>query len=181
MIRRVVLGILIALGAAAPGASVRAQAAAQATFKVAVFDAQAVSENTEIGKKIQADLTAFTDKKDAEIKERQAKLSEMRQQLSQQSLSLSSDKRVALEKDIQRYVLELQSLQESASRELDLEYSAATKTFREKLVVAIDAFGKEEGFSVILDRSQVAWTDPSVDVTSAIVDRFNKMFHTEAK
>jgi outer membrane protein len=174
MIRRIVPGLLVALAAAGVGPAAQ-------TFKVAVFDAQAVSESTAVGKKIQADLTAFTDKKDAEIKERQAKLSTLRQQLSQQSLSLSAERRMELEKDIQRQMLDLQSLQEGASRELDLEYSAATKNFRDKLVLAIDAFGKEEGFSVILDRSQIAWADPGVDVTSAIVDRFNKMFPAEAK
>lgn len=174
MIRRAVLWFVVLLSAAVSGAQAQ-------TFKIAMFDAQAVSENTAVGKKIQTELTAFTDKKDIEIKERQGKISEMRQQLTQQALSLSPERKVALEKDIQRHMLDLQSLQESATRELDLEYSTATKNFRDKLVVVVDAFGKEEGFSVILDRSQVAWSDASIDVTSAIIDRFNKMFPVEAK
>jgi len=174
MIRRIVSGLLVVLAAAASGLAAQ-------TFKIAVFDAQTVSESTAVGKKIQADLTAFTEKKDAEIKDRQNKVSALRQQLSQQSLSLSAERRMELEKDIQRQMLDLQSMQESASRELELEYSAATKNFRDKLVVAIDAFGKEEGFAVILDRSQIAWADTSIDVTSAIIDRFNKMYPAEAK
>jgi outer membrane protein len=144
--------------------------------KVGVFDAQLVSESTEIGKRIQADLTTFSDKKEAEISGKQKQLAEVRQQLSQQSLSLSPDKRTLMEKEIQRMMLELQSLQESANREMELEYGAATRNFRDKLVVAVDGFGKDEGFSVLLDRSQVAWAAPAVDVTSAIIERFNSLF-----
>ena len=149
------------------------------TVKIGVFDAQSVSENTEMGKRIQAELTAFTERKETEIGERQQRATELRNQLAQQSLSLSSDKRAALEKEIQRHLLELQSFQESANRELELEYASATKEFQEKLIVTVDTFGKDEGFSLILDRSQVAWFDASIDVSSAIVDRFNRMFAVE--
>jgi outer membrane protein len=145
-------------------------------LKVGVFDAQAVSENSEMGKRIQAELEAFTDSKEAQIAQRQEKVAVMRKDLSQQSLSLSPDKRAMLEKDIQRLMLELQSFQESASRELELEYGSATNEFRDKLVATVASFGNDEGFSVILDRSQVAWAAAGIDVTSAVIDRFNSMY-----
>ena len=50
---------------------------------------------------IQAELTAFTDAKEAEISHRQERLALMRKDLSQQSLSLSSEKRAMQEKQIQ--------------------------------------------------------------------------------
>lgn len=162
------------LALALAGPAVRAQAA-----KIGVFDAQAVSENTELGKRIQAQLTAFTEGKEAEIGSRQERLADMRQQLATQSLSLSADKRAALEKDIQRNLLDLQSFQETASRELELEYASATKDFQEKLLLAVRSFGSDEGFELLLDRSQVAWAASAIDVTSAIVDRFNRMFPVE--
>ena len=67
-INRVLLCCCLALllPAAAPA---RAQ-----SVKVGVFDAQAVSENSEMGKRIQAELTAFTDAKEAEISLRQERL-----------------------------------------------------------------------------------------------------------
>ena len=158
---------------------VHLQAAAAEGIRVGVFNAQTVSESTEIGKKIQAQLTAFSEEKEKQIAERQKKLADLRQQLSQQSLSLSGDKRAELEKDIQRHVLALQSFQETARSELELEYTSATRGFQEKLLAAISEFGKNEGFTLILDTSQVAWFDTSVDLTSALIDRFNKMFPSE--
>src|SRR5262245_12596382 len=152
---------------------VTVQAAAEG-IKVGVFNAQAVSESTEIGKKIQTQLTTFSEEKEGQITERQKKLADLRQQLNQQSLSLSGDKRAELEKDIQRHVLALQSFQETARSELELEYTSATRGFQEKLLAVISEFGKNEGFTVILDQSQVAWFDASIDLTSALIDRFNR-------
>ena len=146
------------------------------SLRVGVFDAQAVSENSEMGKRIQADLTAFTDGKEAEISQRQERLVVMRTDLNQQALSLSPEKRAMQEKQIQLQMLELQTFQESASRELELEYGSATSDFREKLIAAVASFGGDEGFSLILDRSQIAWAAVGIDVTSAVIDRFNTMF-----
>jgi len=146
------------------------------SLKVGVFDAQAVSENSEMGKRIQAELQAFTEAKEAEIGQRQEKLAAMRKDLSQQSLSLSSERRASFEKDIQRLILDLQSFQESASRELELEYGSATNGFRGKLVTTVASFGRDEGFSVIAVPIQINWPAAAIDVTSAVIDRFNKMY-----
>jgi Skp family chaperone for outer membrane proteins len=157
-----------------------AGATLQAQDKVGVFNAQLISENTEIGKGIQETLNAFTEVKEADITSRQTVIQDLRQQLSTQALSLSADRRAELEKDIQLRMLDLQSFQEAATRELELEYNSATKDFQEKLAVAVETFGTDEGFAVLFDRSQVAWVDNGIDVTSAHVDRFNKMFPAAA-
>ena len=39
-----------------------------------------------------------------------------------------------------------------------------------------DRIGKSEEFSLILDRSLVAWADKTVDITGALIDVFNRMF-----
>jgi Skp family chaperone for outer membrane proteins len=41
-------------------------------------------------------------------------------------------------------------------------------------MAVIDQFSQQEGFDIILDRTLVAWVSPSVDITTALVDRFNK-------
>lgn len=155
--------------------SCASQAAAQA-LKIGVFDAQVVSESTEMGKRIQADLNTFTKRKEVEIAERQTQVAGLRKKLSEQALSLSPSKRSELEMDIQRHALDLQSFQEAATRELELEYASATRDFRDKLIVAVQTFGRDDGFSLILDRNQIAWASAGIDVTSAIIDRFNQMF-----
>ncbi len=152
-----------------------ASAFAQQPVKIGVFSAQRVSEETEDGKKIQADLNAFQDKKRKELEAKQQEIKTLQGQLTAQGLSLSADKRSELEKSIQKKILEFNSAQESANKEMQLEVQAAQNRFEERLLAVIDRFGTQEGFTLILDAGQVAWAAKAVDVTTAIVDLYNQM------
>ena len=53
----------------------------------------------------------------------------------------------------------------------------AQNKFQDQLLRVINQFGRDEGFTLVLERSTggVAFAAESVDVTTAIVDMFNKM------
>jgi outer membrane protein len=143
--------------------------------KIGVFDPQRVSEETEEGKRIQAELTTFRNNKQALLSSMEQEIKGLQDQLAQQALSLSADRKAAIEKEIQRKMVEIQSAQEAATRELQLEIGEAQAQFQEKLLGVVNQFGTDEGFTVILDAQLVAWSTPAVDVTTAIVDLFNQM------
>jgi outer membrane protein len=150
-------------------------------LRIGVFDPQRVSEQTDLGKQLQADLGKFQAAKQADIEDKRSQVESMQEQLRTQELSLSSATRTKMEKDIQRRVLFLEAAQETATREMQLELAAAKMLFEEKLLIAVREFGKSEGFSMILDRSLVAWADNTVDVTGALIDVFNRMFPADTQ
>jgi Skp family chaperone for outer membrane proteins len=145
-------------------------------LKVGVFDPQRVSETTALGKEMQGTLEKLQDEKLAVIEDLRKEISSLQKQLAEQRLSLSSDSRTRLEMNIQRRLLALEAAQESSQREMQLELAAAKSQFEDRLLEAVAAFGRDEGFQLILDRSLVAFADQSVDVTSALIDRFDRMF-----
>lgn len=163
------LGSMVLILAAAAG-----PAAAQSALKLGVFDPQRVSDETAEGKRVQADLAAFQQKKQQELRSMQTEVEEMRKQLSGQALSLSAEKRAEIEKSIQKKILDLQSAEESANRQFQLEITNAQKRFEGQLRQVVEGFGREEGFTLILDAATVVWASEGIDVTTAIVDRFNK-------
>jgi Skp family chaperone for outer membrane proteins len=153
-----------------------APAGAQSAVKIGVFDSQRISEESEEGKKIQAVLSEMGEAKQADLAAMEQELGELQQRLSQQQLSLSVERRMALELDIQRKGLELNNAKDLASRELQLEFAAAESQFNEKLRMVVTQFGMDENFSVLLEAGAVAYSATSVDVTTAIIDLFNKMY-----
>ena len=155
-------------------------AAAQAAFRLGVFDPQRVSEETAEGKRIQAKLEALRNQRQSDVAADEAKITELQQQLSQQSLSLSAEKRAQLEIDIQKRVLELNSRKETLTKSFQLEIAAEEAQFNEKLRAVLSQFARDEEFSVILEASAVAFAAASVDVTTAIIDRFNKLYPATA-
>jgi len=170
--------ILILSLVAATGLA-RAQSAA---MKIGVFDANRVSEESDEGKRIASRLTALGDKKKGEISAKEKEIADLRQQLESQTLSLSPEKQSQLQKDIQKKGLELQQAQESARNEFQIEVSEAQNKFQDQLLRVISQFGRDEGFTLVLERATggVAFAAESIDVTTAIVDKFNQMVKAPA-
>ena len=151
-------------------------------LKVGVFDANRVSEETDEGKRIAAKLSAFGEKKKAELAAKEKEISDLRAQLDSQNLSLSPEKVQQMQKDVQRKGLELQQGQEAARSEFQIEVSEAQNKFQEQLIRVINQFGRDEGFTLVLERSTggVAFASESIDITTAIVDKFNELVKAPA-
>jgi Skp family chaperone for outer membrane proteins len=73
-------------------ASAAAWAQSPPALKVGVFDANRVSEETDEGKRIAAKLSAFGDKKKAELMTKEKEIADCGSQLESQTLSLSPEK-----------------------------------------------------------------------------------------
>lgn len=144
--------------------------------KIAVFDPQRVSEETEEGQRIAARLAAFQTEKQAELTALENEITAMQDQLQKGELSLSAERRAALQADIQSKIVELQSKQDSANKQFQLEIARAQSAFQQSLLLVIDEFGRQEGFDLILDVGTTAFSSAGIDVTTAIVDRFNIRF-----
>jgi outer membrane protein len=174
----IILSTVLAVGVAATS---RAQT--PPALKVGVFDANRVSEETDEGKRIAAKLSAFGDKKKAELAAKEKEVGEMRAQLESQNLSLSPEKLQQLQKDVQKKGLELQQAQEAARNEFQIEVSDAQNKFQEQLIRVITQFGRDEGFTLVIERSTggVAFAAESIDVTTAIVDKFNELVKNTAE
>ena len=67
-------------------------------------------------------------------------------------------------------------MKEVANQELQLEFAAAEARFNDKLRTVVEQYGRDQGFALILDASAVAWASTAVDVTTPIVDQYNRMF-----
>ena len=119
---------------------------------------------------VQDRLTDFRNRKQAELTALESALGELQSQLNSQALSLSPERRSGLEKEIQRGVLELNQKRETAAREMQLEVNEAQSEFQDKLLALIHQFGEEEGFDMIIEASLVAYTKPTLDVTTALID-----------
>jgi Skp family chaperone for outer membrane proteins len=162
--------MLVTLVAAAPAAL------AQVPSKVGVFDSQRISEETAEGKRVQEQLNSLRDQKQQEIAAMEQVIADLQQRLNQQGLSLSADTRTSMEIDIQRRALEVNNAKDLATRQLQLEVAAAEAQFNDKLRLVVQQFGRDEGFAVLFEINTTAWASNTVDVTTALIDLFDKLY-----
>ena len=168
---------VIALVAAA---SLGAAAAQQQELRIGVFDSQPVWQQTEEGKKMQAQLAAFRDGKLAEINAREADLNKLKEKLRSQEVSLSDDKKNQMLKEIDQKTLDLKRLNDDASREMQSQFGDSRDVFQKELFEVVEALGKEKKYTLILEKSIVVYNDSAVDITPEVVAKFNQMFKGEA-
>ncbi len=143
--------------------------------KIGVFDFQRILQETEEGKRVKAHLDEYQRKKAAEIGAKEKEAAEVQKQLQAQALSLSPDKRSAMEKDLQKKILDVNQMREAAQRELELELREAEDRFADQTGAVVEQFARDEGFDLLFERRAAAYANNTLDVTTALVDRFNKM------
>jgi len=169
---RWIAGCMVVVGLLAAGPTARAQTAT----KIGVFDPQRVAQECAQGKRLQAKLTEMQQQKQTELSGRTQELADLEKQFAEQALSLSENRRNAMQIDIERRKLELENARGLATQQLQLEFAGAQGRFNEMLLRAVEEFGRREGFDLILDTGAVAWTSAKIDVTTAIIDLVDQMY-----
>ncbi len=160
------LFLLTALGLAAVGGT--APSSAQ-TYKIGVFDAQKVTQETAEGARIQARLRALNDRKQADLKKLEEEIQKLKDEFIQNATSLSEDKKREMTLRIQRKEDDLDSAKKAASREMQIEVENAQETWQRRVVSAVVAYGKEKGFSLILHVDAALYFDSAIDITEDVV------------
>ena len=154
--------------------------AQQQEMRIGVFDSQPVWQQTEEGKKMQAQLAAFRDTKLAEINSRETELNKLKEKLRSQEASLSDDKKNQMVKEIDQKTIDLKRLNDDASREMQSQFGDSRDLFQKELFEVVEALGKEKKYTLILEKSIVVYNDGAVDITPEVVAKFNQMFKGEA-
>lgn len=174
---RTLIPVLIAIAALA----VATPAAPQADpNKIGVFDPEVLWKQTEVGKRFNQDLSAARDRLQGQIDKKQEEVEGLKTKLRQQQGSLNDDKINDMKKDILNKQTELDRLNEDATKEMKYQLGEVQGRFQEMLNKTLEAFGKEKGFTLILNKAVVDFSSASVDVSQDLIVKFNEMHKAPA-
>ena len=173
---RSILPIVLAFAVAGP-----TLAAAQGeAMKIGVFDPEILWKQTEVGKKYNLDLSAARDRLQAQIDKKTEDVENLKSKLRQQQQSLSEDKINDMKKEILGRQTELERLNEDATKEMKYQLGEVQGRFQEMLIKTLDAFGKEKGYSLILNRGVVDFSANGIDISQDLIQKFNEMHKAAA-
>jgi len=172
MSRWLILGVL-ALAATAAAAQTE-------PMKIGVFDPEVLWKQTEVGKKYNQDLSAARDRLQAQIDRKQDELEALKSRLRQQQTSLSEDKVNEMKKEIIGKQTDLDRLNEDSTKEMKYQLGEVQSRFQEMLVRTLETFGRERGFTLVLNRGVVDFSAASVDISQELIGKFNEMHKVQA-
>ncbi|MBI2987246.1 MAG: OmpH family outer membrane protein [Deltaproteobacteria bacterium] len=146
---------------------------AQETLKIGVVDIQRVISESEAGKAAKEKFQSQVKKVEANLLKEKQEVEKLKGDLDRKSALLKEEDRRNLEKEIQRrergYLLSARDSQEEL-RQREGEMTA--EVFKD-IVKIVGDVGKGEKFSLIVERSQIPYSDDAIDITKKVVDLYN--------
>jgi outer membrane protein len=145
--------------------------------RIAVITFQEAVAATNDFQRRYADLQKKYEPKKQQIKTLSDEVASLQKELQAQSATLSDADRATKAKQLDEKQKELKRTGEDAQGDFQQDMQQTFGTVAEKVAATIDAYAKEHGYSVVLDRDQqvpvVLYANESSDITKAIVDAYN--------
>ncbi|MGH9612907.1 MAG: OmpH family outer membrane protein [Bryobacteraceae bacterium] len=146
--------------------------------KVGVISIQQAIIGTKDGQKAAAELQSKADPKRKEIQSKQSEVASLKDQLQKGENTLSEVAKQELVRNIDTKTKSLNRDMEDANAELNEEQQKVLQQLGQKMMVIIDKYAKDNGYSIILDVSSqqtpVLYASNGIDITRDIIALYDK-------
>lgn len=165
----------IAATAVAAAALLTLPASAQSAQKVGVIEVQRIVQESAVGKESLARIQKVQSGKQEELGKRQTELRDLEKRIQEQGKSLSEEAMEKLQKDYQTKALDLKRFQDDAQRELEELQRKELGELEKRVLPVIEGVAKELGYALVFNKYQsgLLHADPAVDLTDAVIQKFN--------
>ncbi len=146
---------------------------AQEKVKIGVVDIQRVISESQAGKVAKERFRTHVKKVETELLREKQEVERLKGDFEKKSPLMKEEDRRNLEKEIQKrergYVLSARDFQE----ELRQKEGEMTGEIFKDIVKVVGEVGKADKFSLIVERSQVPYSDDGIDITKKVIDLYN--------
>lgn len=173
--KRVVLGVAVALGAAAVSAAQPPTPPKAAPLEgpaipgVCLLSREAVVAHAKVGMAASARITQLAQQAQAEVDAQRKPIDADVQKLRAQASSMKPDDRLKQEQALAARMQQVQQLNTQRSREIEVTREKATGRIAEMAQPVIANVYKSKGCGLLLDRNAVLGGNMSNDLTAAVV------------
>ncbi len=141
--------------------------------RIGVVDMQQVLNSSQRGIAAKQKLDQERAAKQKDLDARQQEVVKMQADLEKQAPVLSEQAKRDKAEQLQTKVRDIRRLAEDANREFQKKLQEAEASMTQDIVQVIQEYGKDQGYTIILERSMLPYTSSGVDVTSEIIKRFD--------
>lgn len=155
-----------------------APAVAQQTarpLKIGVIDPERIVQESARGKQAIERLNKERDQRLAEGNRMRQEISDLQKRMNDGRLSLGQDKLKQINDEIEEKTIAIQRYGENAQREMQKLEQEMMDPIEQQILRVINQVGQEQGFTLIFKKFQsgLVFADESVDLTPAVIQRFD--------
>jgi outer membrane protein len=145
----------------------------QEKVKIGFIDVQRAITESQAGKLAKERFQAQVKKAEGDLIKEKQELERLKSDLDKKGPLLKDEERRNLEADLQRRYVNYQRAMSDQQQELRQKESEMTTDILRQLEKIVNEVGKAEKFTLILERSQILYSDQGIDITNRVIDVFN--------
>ncbi len=154
--------------------AITTSAAAQ-EVKIGYVDLQRALNDSNAGQQARERFKKEVDKYQGTLKKQKNDLETLREQLEKKAMVMKDEERRSLELDYQRRARDFERSYKDSQGELQLRDNQMTAEILKEINQVIQEFGKQEGYTLILENSSstVLYSSQNSDLTDRIIELYN--------
>jgi len=153
---------------------------AQEKVRIAFVDMQRALNESQAGRKGREKLQAQLKKVEAEFLKEEQEVMRLKSDLDKRGPLLREEERRNLEKEFQRKYLAYQRNMRDSQEELRHREGEMAAEIIKELQKTVAEVGRSEKLTLILERSQVIYSDQGLDITDKVIEIYNKRYSEKA-
>jgi len=146
---------------------------AQERIKIGFIDIQRVISESQAGKRARDRFQAQVKKAEADILKERQDIERLKSDLDKKGPLLRDEERRNLESDLQKRSVNLQRSMADHQQELQAKNNEMMSEILKELEKIVNEVGKADKFTLILERSQILYSDQGIDITSKVIESYN--------
>jgi outer membrane protein len=147
--------------------------AQERSIKIGYIDIQRVISESQAGKRARDRFQAQVKKAEADILKERQDIERLRSDLEKKGPLLKDEERRNLEADLQKRSVNLQRSMSDHQQDLQVKNNEMMSDILKELEKIVNEVGKAEKFTLILERSQILYSDQGIDITSKVIETYN--------
>ena len=155
--------------------------AAQERIRIAFVDIQRVIAESQAGKRAKDRFQAQIKKAEADVIKERQDLERIRADLDKKGPLLKDEERRNLEADFQKRTVNLQRTMGDYQQDLRQKENEMMSDILKELEGVVSDLGKAEKFTMILERTQILYSDQGTDITNKVIEAYNKISAPKSK
>ena len=146
---------------------------AQERVKIGYIDIQRVIAESQAGKRARDRFQAQVKKAEGDLLKERQDIERLKSDLDKKGPLLKDDERRNLEADLQKRSVSLQRSMADHQQDLQVKNNEMMSEILKELEKIVNEVGKAEKFTLILERSQILYSEQGIDITSKVIETYN--------
>lgn len=142
-------------------------------MRIGIVDVQQILNTSQRGMAAKQKLDQERETRQKDLDGRQQELAKLQADLEKQAPVLSEQAKREKSEALQRKLRDIRRMAEDAGRDFEKKVRDAETDMTREIFAVIQEYGKDQGYTLIFERSLAIYASSAVDVTTEVVKRFD--------